>query len=82
MTSHKRPTQTTIWRKPSPRWIKLNWDAAIDVKQQKMVIGIIVRASRPHVTDPTIAEAIAEWKIVDVCISLGFPKVLLEGDSL
>jgi hypothetical protein len=93
MTSHKRPAQTTIWRKPCLGWIKLNWDATIDVKQQKMVIGIIARdhagavlvavsASRPHVTDPTIAKAIAAWKMVDVCISLGFPKVLLEGDSL
>jgi hypothetical protein len=36
----------------------------------------------PYVTNPTIAEAIAAWKMVDVCISSGFTKVILEGDSL
>ena len=65
----------------------------MDVEWQKMGIGIIasdhdgavlvtVCASRPYVTDPTIVEAIATWKMVDVCISSGFPKVILEGDSL
>jgi hypothetical protein len=81
------------WSKPSPGWIKLNWDAAIDSGQQKMGIGIIARdhtgsvlaavcASRPHVTEPTTAEAITVWKLADVCSSLGFTKVVLEGDSL
>jgi hypothetical protein len=81
------------WSKPSPGWIKLNWDAAIDSGKQKMRIGIIARdhmgsvlavvcASRPHVTEPTTTEAIAAWKLADVCLSLGFAKVVLEGDSL
>jgi hypothetical protein len=58
-----------------------------------MGIGIIARdhtgwvlaavcASRPHVTEPTTAEAIAVWKLADIYSSLGFAKVVLEGDSL
>jgi hypothetical protein len=58
-----------------------------------MGIGIIARdhtgsvlfavcASRPHVTEPTTAEAVAVWKLADVCSSLGLSKIVLEGDSL
>jgi hypothetical protein len=58
------------WSKPSPRWIKLNWDVAVDSGKQKMGIGIIARdhtgsvlaavcTSWPHITEPTTAEAIA-----------------------
>jgi hypothetical protein len=33
-------------------------------------------------SQPTTAEAIVAWKLADVCLSLGFAKVVLEGDSL
>jgi ribonuclease HI len=93
--NHSVP-ENTKWSKPSPGWIKLNWDAAdaaIDSGTQKMGIGIIARdhtgsvlasacSSRPHITNPTVAEAIAAWKLAEVCSSLGFSKVVLEGDSL
>lgn len=94
MESPKKPAPSIVkWRKPSPGWIKLNWDAAIDIECQKMGIGIIARdhsgavlaavsASRPRVTDPTTAEAIAAWKMAEVCVTLGYSKVILEGDSL
>ena len=79
--------------KPSPRWIKLNWDVAVDSGKQKMRIGIIARdhtgsvlaavcASWPHVTKPTIAESIAIWKLANICLYLGLTKIVLEGDSL
>lgn len=67
MGSSKSTAPVTMkWSKPSPGWIKLNWDAAIDTGKQKMGIGIIARdhtgtvlvavcSSRPHVTDPTTA---------------------------
>jgi ribonuclease HI len=94
MRSTVRPVPEVVqWNKPNPGWIKLNWDAAIDSGNQKMGIGIIARdhtgsvlaavcASRPHVTEPTTAEAIAAWKLADICSSLGFARVVLEGDSL
>jgi hypothetical protein len=41
-----------------------------------------VCASRPHVTESTTAEAVAVWKLADVCSSLGLTKIMLEGDSL
>jgi hypothetical protein len=36
----------------------------------------------PGVTDPTTAEAVAAWKMAEACVSLGYSKVILEGDSL
>ena len=58
-----------------------------------MGIGIIARdhtgsvlavvcASWPHVTEPTTVEAVSVWKLVDVYLSLGLTKIVLEGDSL
>jgi hypothetical protein len=58
-----------------------------------MGIGIIARdhfgsvlaavsASMPHVTDPTTAEAVATWKMAEVCVNLGYSRVILKGDSL
>ena len=94
MSSTARSVPEVVqWSKPCLRWIELNWDATIDSGKQKMRIGIIARdhtgsilaavcASRPHVTEPTTAEAIAVWKLVDVCLSLGYAKVVLEGNSL
>jgi hypothetical protein len=88
MESPKKPAPVIVkWRKPSPTWIKLNWDTTIDMERWRMGIGIIARdhsgtvlatvsASRPHVTDPTTAEAIAAWKMVEVCITLGYLKVI------
>ena len=94
MESHKKPAPTIVkWRKPSPGWIKFNWDAAIDLECQRMGIGIIARdhtgtflaavsTSMPGVTDPTTAEAITSWKMAEACVTLGYSKVILEGDSI
>jgi hypothetical protein len=94
MESHKKPTPTTVkWRKPSSGWIKFNWDATIDLERLRMGIGIIARDHSGTVlaavsslmlgiTDPTTTEAVATWKMAEACVSLGYSKVILEGDSL
>jgi ribonuclease HI len=82
-----------IWNKPPLGVVKLNWDAAVNVKEQKMGLGIIARdhtgqvlavlvASRMYITDPTTAEALAAWKMAEVCVTMGFQQVHMEGDSL
>ncbi|XP_059431541.1 uncharacterized protein LOC132165051 [Corylus avellana] len=93
----ERPTRKALavmtWTKPREGFVKLNWDAAIDVTRQEMENGIIAHdhtgtvlaalcASRPLVTDPAIAEVIAAWKTTKVCKHMGFSKVIIEGDSL
>jgi ribonuclease HI len=81
------------WKKPPHGVIKLNWDAAIDKNNQRMGIGIIARdhnrnivaafvATRLYITDPSSAEALAAWKMAELCVMLGLNNVLLEGDSL
>jgi ribonuclease HI len=37
---------------------------------------------RRFITDPTTAEALAAWRMADICVRLGFTEVILEGDSL
>lgn len=94
MTNTKPPmTDSEKWCKPQVGFIKLNWDAVIDIQRQQMGVGIIARdhtsailaalsASRPHVTNPGRDLAIVAWKLAEVCTSMGLSKVVLEGDSL
>jgi hypothetical protein len=82
-----------LWRRPPEGVVKVNWDAALDKDTKMMGVGVIVRDERgdvlatlcttiPFVTDPTIAEAIAAWKAVELGCELGFQRVILEGDAL
>jgi hypothetical protein len=86
-------TPVLLWKKPSFGVIKVNWDAAVDKEGQKMGIGIIARdhngsivavleASRKFITDPTTAEALAAWKMAELCVRMQLDNVVLEGDSL
>jgi hypothetical protein len=58
-----------------------------------MVMGFLVHdyarhvlasfyATKPHIFDPGIAEAIFAWKMIEVVAPLGYHSVLFEGDSL
>jgi hypothetical protein len=89
----KAPPGVQCWTKPAHGVIKLNWDAAINEEKQMMGLGIVgrdhngqiclaVADCRRFLTDPTSAEALAAWKSATLCVRLGFPDVLLEGDSL
>jgi hypothetical protein len=81
------------WKKPPYGTIKLNWDAAVSEERQLMGLGIVgrdyngqiclaVTGCRSFVTDPSTAEALAAWRLADICVRLGFNEVILEGDSL
>jgi hypothetical protein len=65
----------------------------VNKKGQKMGIDIVARdhngqivavlvASRQLIIDPTTAEALAAWKMADLCVSMELDNIILEGDSL
>jgi ribonuclease HI len=73
--------------------VKVNWDAAVDNWQGKAGIGVIIRdqvgetvammcATKNHVTDPMLAEALGVWQALDFARQLDLRKVTLEGDAL
>jgi hypothetical protein len=80
------------WIPPPNGVIKINWDTAICKRVQKMGMSFLVRdsvrhvlasfcATKPHILDPGIVEAIFAWKMIEVVASLGYHSVLFEGDS-
>ncbi|XP_042944640.1 uncharacterized protein LOC122278525 [Carya illinoinensis] len=80
------------WKKPDAMICKVNWDAALDVKNKQVAIGIIVRDSEGEilaclcsklsiVVKAIVAEAYALRRALFFCLELGLQKVLLEGDS-
>ena len=83
----------TTWKAPKVGFIKLNWDAALDERRQRMGFGFIARdhegnvitamsGSIPNISCPSVAEALGAWKSVGMCLSLDFSKIILEGDAL
>lgn len=85
------------WRTLEEGYYKVNLGAAVDCKNQKICIGIVIRdwdgkvlesaceqscEQRFCLAQPEIAECTALWRAVDLCMQMGFTKVVLEGDSL
>jgi ribonuclease HI len=83
----------TPWQKPPEGILKVNWDAVVDGGRKMIGMGAIVRNSDGKVMamvcdtmiliqDPVLAEALAAKRAVELCLSLGIRKIILEGDSL
>ncbi|XP_059434317.1 uncharacterized protein LOC132167380 [Corylus avellana] len=81
------------WTKPPVGFLKINWDASVDVSQKRMGMGIAIRdhggellaaycATRDYITDAATAEALTAWQAVEISQSLGLEKVVLEGDAM
>jgi hypothetical protein len=81
------------WERPAEGFVKLNWDAAINRSTGKTGVGVVARdetglvvaamsASRPCITDPATAEAVAAWMMAELCIKLDLRRVIVEGDSV
>jgi ribonuclease HI len=88
-------TQSEVekWKPPPRGTVKLNWDAAIDMKTRMMGVGVVDQdhaggviatqcSTRMYVCDPAMAEAVAVWTAVGLVGQLGFSNFILEGDSL
>jgi ribonuclease HI len=81
------------WKKPPAGSTKLNWDAAIDKQGARMGVGVVARnhngdvvgamcMTKPHIVDPTTAEAVGAWQTVEFCRQMGFSEIIIEGDSI
>lgn len=78
--------------KPPDMVCKVNWDAAMDVKNKRVGIGVICRNAEGDilaclclkidvVIRPVMAEAYALRRAMVFCLELGLSSVILEGDS-
>ncbi|XP_042987456.1 uncharacterized protein LOC122315549 [Carya illinoinensis] len=80
------------WSRPKELSVKANWDAAIDKKERKVGIGVVISdeegeilvAAGEHMRyaiDAVIAESFALRKAMEVCRDFNFNNVLFEGDA-
>lgn len=78
---------------PPPGVFKINCDAAVDETKKLMGVSIIVWdhkgqvlaticSSKPYITNPTIVEAHAAWKVEKFGTDLGLQNIIIEGDAL
>ncbi|XP_040993835.1 uncharacterized protein LOC121240415 [Juglans microcarpa x Juglans regia] len=85
--------QIDTWSPPPLHTYKINWDAAIDKRNCKVEIEIIVRdhsgqvvaSSRLNISlfpESFLAEAIGAMEASRISNYLGLTKIILEGDSL
>jgi ribonuclease HI len=54
---------------------------AILIDEKGQVVAAMAKVI-PHFRDPTVAEAVALWKAVNLCSDIGVSQVEFEGDSL
>jgi ribonuclease HI len=80
------------WSKPDAGFIKINWDTALDVRQNQIGVGIIARdemgevkaalcTALPYIQNPSVAEAFGARRAVEFARERGFSSIVIEGDS-
>jgi ribonuclease HI len=80
------------WKAPSPRWVKINWDAALNSKGNRQGGGMMIWDCARNVlavrcfshggtSSPTVVESLAALVAIDLYKDRGFTHVHLEGDS-
>ncbi|XP_035546588.1 uncharacterized protein LOC118348634 [Juglans regia] len=85
-------SRTLRWEKPRTGSVKANWDAAVDKKQRRVGLGVLIRdedgkplvaveGQKDNVDHPAVAEAQALWKAMVICRDLRLEKVIFEGDA-
>lgn len=86
------PRAPSRWSKPAIGSIKINWDAALDVRKNRMGVGIIARndmgdvkaalcTTLPYIQNPSVAEAFGARRAVEFAREMGFSSIEIEGDS-
>lgn len=78
------------WKKSAVGRYKANFDAALDKKQQKMGVGVVVRDCNGDIValmcavrkcvSPFVAKCKAIWEAMEMWIDLGFRDVMFGGD--
>ncbi|KAF5443458.1 hypothetical protein F2P56_036012 [Juglans regia] len=82
----------TRWRKRTGNYVKVNWDAAMDMNAMRTGLGVVIRDSKGDLllflsankrfsTNPLIAESMALWRAMEVCQDMGFSAAIFEGDA-
>ncbi|XP_059460184.1 uncharacterized protein LOC132189464 [Corylus avellana] len=80
------------WKKPPEGWLKVNCDAALDVRNGRIGVGVLVRDHEGRVMaarsvtksgflEPTAAEALALFEGVRLCKDLGILNLIVEGGA-
>lgn len=80
------------WVKLTDGWVKVNYDAAIELPTNRMGIGVVIRDASgevqaamtqviPYINDSVMAKSLATWKAVSFYHDSGFTQVIVEGDS-
>ncbi|KAF5476174.1 hypothetical protein F2P56_007909 [Juglans regia] len=81
-----------VWQRPKENYIKVNWDAALDLKGRKAGLGVIIRdedgeplvaveGQQTNVVNPAIVEIYALWKAMEIYRDLKMERVIFEGDA-
>jgi hypothetical protein len=89
---HVNGPNAVWWTALEPGWLKVNWDASVQVNQGWMGFELVVRddggrmvaaLSRRYVgyLDPMVAEAWGALLAIKTCKAMRFSNVHLEGDT-
>jgi hypothetical protein len=81
-----------LWKKPPVGWVKVNCDASLNLALFRVRLGVAIcdhdecliaakSLSIEGVVDPRVAEVTAFIHGVSLCRSLGFQKLILEGEA-
>ncbi|XP_062171126.1 uncharacterized protein LOC133876913 [Alnus glutinosa] len=82
-----------LWKPPVAGFLKVNWDASLNVKSELVGLGCVIRnvegfvvaakcCVRKSVVDPVCAEAMATLVALDFCCEMGYVNIQCESDSL
>ena len=88
----KSNEQDRRWEKSPLGWIKVNCDAALDIKQGIMGMGVVLRdhggmmrvarsVTQQGFLDPVSTEAQAVFLAIQLCQVSGVQKIIVEGDA-
>ncbi|XP_042944508.1 uncharacterized protein LOC122278379 [Carya illinoinensis] len=92
-TPQASSTRMTGWYPPPSGSIKINWDAAVDVPQAKVGIGLVARDHEGRILvtkqliissipDPLLAEGLGAFQAASLARDMEFSPVILEGDAV
>ncbi|XVF85388.1 hypothetical protein PTKIN_Ptkin17bG0113900 [Pterospermum kingtungense] len=84
---------SAVWSSPSPGFVKVNFDGALQLLDHIEGVGIVIRnheakvlgakSLRVHVaSDSFVIKAIAAMFALEFAVDLGFTDIILEGDAL
>lgn len=85
-------TNRTQWEKLEEGFVKVNWDASLDLERRRMRIRIMIRDEKgeamvvvcdqkDYLDDAAVAESLALRKVVELCSVLNIRNARFEGDA-